>query len=105
MRKPGEFKAVLAEGRRLHESLLTVIVRPNVMKQPRLGFAIAARTVPTAVARNRIKRHTRESFRLNRDRLPAADIVIFARAGAGKARVSELRATLERFWKRLEVQN
>jgi ribonuclease P protein component len=98
LRQPPEFKRVLAAGRRLHEPLLTAVIKTGGTDGPRLGLAIAARAVPTAVARNRIKRQTRESFRLHRERLPPLDIVILARAGAAKASRAELRDTLERLW-------
>ena len=48
----------------------------------RLGLAIATRTCGGAVARNLIKRLTRESFRLNQHSLPPVDITIAAREAA-----------------------
>ena len=68
---------------------------------PRLGLAISARAVPRAVSRNRIKRLARETFRARRGALPAADIVLQARSGAAAADSVELRATLERLWRRI----
>lgn len=101
LRKPGEFKFVLTGGRRLQEPPLTAAIKPNDGQHPRLGFAVSARSVPRAVDRNRIKRQARESFRLNQALLPALDIVILARPGAGKTPVRELRAALDRLWKKL----
>lgn len=101
LRTPGEFKFVLSGGRRLHESLLTAASKANDQQGARLGFAVSARAVPRAVDRNRIKRQARESFRLGRARIPPLDIVILARAGAGKISAPELRAVLERLWKKL----
>jgi ribonuclease P protein component len=91
----------MKSGRRLHEPALSAAVRPNEMRIPRLGLAISARAVPTAVARNRIKRQARESFRLNHRALPALDIVILARTGAARLANPQLRATLERLWTRI----
>lgn len=68
---------------------------------PRLGFAVSARSVPRAVDRNHIKRQARESFRQRRAQLPLVDIVILARPGAGKTPARELRAVLDRLWKKL----
>jgi ribonuclease P protein component len=101
LRKPGEFKFVLSGGRRLQEPPLTAAIKPNHEQRPRLGFALSARAVPRAVDRNRIKRQARESFRLSQVLLPPLDIVILARAGAGKAPAPELRAVLDRLWSKL----
>ena len=78
-------------------------MRTNPLAHARLGLAISARAVPAATDRNRIKRLTRESFRLHRAQLPPMDIVMLARAGAGSAERAELRATLERLWQKLQA--
>ena len=101
LRSPREFEAVLAGGQRLQEKWLTAAMRSNEQTQARLGLAISARTVPSATDRNRIKRQTRESFRTHRARLPALDIVMLARPGAGAAANKDLRAALERLWRKL----
>lgn len=100
LRHPREFKAALAAGRRLQERWLTVVIHPNELDGARLGLAISARAVPDAADRNRIKRQARESFRRQRARLPAVDIVVLARPGAGGVRSAELRVALERLWRR-----
>lgn len=101
LRKPAEFKFVLSSGRRVQEPPLTAAIKPNTAQDARLGFAISARAVPRAVDRNRIKRQARESFRLRRALLPPLDVVILARPGAGKTAAPEVRAALERLWKKL----
>ena len=105
LRSPREFEAVLAGGRRLNEKWLTAASRANTMDHARLGLAISARAVPRAVDRNRIKRQTRESFRQHGAALPALDIVLLARAGAGGAARSELRGALERLWQKLGARD
>ena len=105
LRSPREFEAVLAGGRRLNEKWLTAATRANTMDQARLGLAISARAVPRAVDRNRIKRQTRESFRRHRAGLPAVDIVLLARSGAGAAARAELRGALERLWQKLGARD
>ncbi len=102
LRQPREFEAVLKQGRRVQERLLTLVVLPGAAPEARLGLAISSRAVPKATGRNRIKRLARESFRACRAQLPAADLVLQARAGAGKADRAELRSTLERLWQRLK---
>lgn len=104
MQKPGEFQAAFERGRRFNENLLAAVVTANDLNHPRLGLAVAKKNIPTAVARNRIKRHIRESFRFNQQRLPAADIVILPRAACLKATAPELRENLNRLWTRILEQ-
>jgi len=74
-------------------------VLANHETHPRLGLAIATRTFGSAVARNRIKRIARESFRLNQHLLPAVDVMVSARDAARGATAKDLRASLAEHWK------
>jgi ribonuclease P protein component len=76
-------------------------VLPNQETHARLGLAIATKTFGSAVARNRIKRIARESFRLNQHELPPVDITVAARAAARTAGGSSLRASLDALWQQL----
>jgi ribonuclease P protein component len=80
------------------DALFSLSVLANHETHPRLGLAIATRTFGTAVARNRIKRITRESFRMTQHALPAVDVTVAARDGARLATAQDLRASLERHW-------
>ncbi|MDE2090198.1 MAG: ribonuclease P protein component, partial [Gammaproteobacteria bacterium] len=53
------------------------------------------------VARNRIKRLIRESFRLNQHRLGDWDIVVLGRASVDAKSNKELRSILEKHWSKL----
>lgn len=79
-------------------------VRPNALGHPRIGLAIAARTVGKAVARNRVRRIIRESFRLAQHDLPAVDIIVGARAGARDAPAGKLRASLDALWRKVALR-
>lgn len=68
---------------------------------PRLGLVIAKKNIAKAVARNRIKRIIRESFRHNQGLLPALDIVILARSGLGTLDNELVRKKIERHWQDL----
>ena len=72
--RKAEIDLVYREGRRASDQLMRVHVRPND-----LGFARLAISVPrrlcNAVKRNRWKRMIRESFRLNREKLSAIDLL------------------------------
>lgn len=102
LRLPREFEAVFSGGIRLNEKLVTVVARSVPEGAARLGLAISAKAVPRAVDRNRIKRAARESFRLNRAALPAADLVVMARPGAAAASGAQLREALGRIWQKLK---
>lgn len=48
----------------------------NGMQTARIGLIVGKRALRRAVDRNRVKRVIRETFRLNRQELPKADIVV-----------------------------
>lgn len=99
MHKPVEFRAVRQRGKKLSDAYFSLSVVDNQGLNPRLGLAIATRVFGSAVARNRIKRLTRESFRLAQHELPAVDVMVSARDAARSALPKELRASLEKHWK------
>jgi len=73
---------------------------PSTASQARLGLAVSRKVSKRAVARNRIKRIIRESFRL-RAALPAVDVLVIARSSAAGAASPALRADLEGAWEKL----
>ncbi|MCW8932116.1 MAG: ribonuclease P protein component [Gammaproteobacteria bacterium] len=82
---PSDYKFVFNQPTRSSDKLLTILAKHNQTKdQARLGLAVAKKSVKTAVHRNRIKRLTREFFRLNQDKLACADYVILVRNGIDK---------------------
>ena len=85
-----------------HPNLL-IISEPNGTEMSRLGLVIGKKNVPTAVARNKIKRVVRETFRLTE--LPVAvDLVFLARKDLGKLSSAELSALIQQSWGRLIVR-
>ena len=84
--KRPEFQKVLAEGEKKRIGrLCTVFSLPNGLNRKRLGI-IASKKVGNAVARNRVKRSIRETFRQIKHRMtPAVDIVVIS----GKEMVAE----------------
>ena len=99
MHQPAEFREVKRRGKKFTDAFFSLSVLANHETYPRLGLSIATRTFGSAVARNRIKRLTRESFRLNQYSLPPVDVTVSARDAARQANVSDLRASLDKHWK------
>ena len=52
-----------------------------------------------ALARNRLRRLIRESFRMHRQELPAVDVLVTARAAAATAENRAVFESLERLWR------
>ncbi|WP_242476948.1 ribonuclease P protein component [Halochromatium glycolicum] len=107
-----EFNRVFESPTRSADRYFTVLARPQApsnrdrnrigsTRRPRLGLAISKRCAARSVARNRIKRVIRESFRHVRDRLPGVDVVVLCRRAATSADNPSLRASLDAHWKRI----
>lgn len=101
LRSKLQFDAIYARGRRIDDRLFGLRVSPNGLAHARLGLAVAVKTAGNAVARNRLRRLVRESFRLNQSRLPAVDIVVGAKFPAREASSASLRASLATLWQRV----
>jgi ribonuclease P protein component len=101
LRRKCEFDAAYARGRRLSDGLFTVIAVANDSGAPRLGLAVAVRAAGGAVARNRLRRIIRESFRLHQRSLPALDLVVSVRPGVRTAPAAALHASLAVLWRRV----
>ena len=99
LHQPAEFREVKRRGKKFADAFFSLSVLANHETYPRLGLSIATRTFGTAVARNRIKRLTRESFRLNQHSLPPVDVTVSVRDAARQASLGELRLSLGKHWK------
>ena len=99
--RKADFDTAFRQGRRLGDPLLSLVLRPNGLGHPRLGVALAAKTVGNAVARNRLRRIIRDSFRLAQARLPAADLIVGARAAARGAPATRIRQSLAGLWQKV----
>lgn len=98
LRSNTQFREVYQRSRRFAAKSLTVLARPNQLEYARIGASIAKKNIRHAVARNRIKRIIRESFRHRHPQLGGIDIVIRVNKGADSLSNHELQQQLEQQW-------
>ncbi len=100
MLTPGNFTYVFQQPFRAGSPQITILGRPNSLGHPRIGLTVAKKNVKRAHERNRIKRLTRESFRLRQHTLPAMDFVVVAKKGIADLDNRTLSDVLEKLWRR-----
>jgi ribonuclease P protein component len=99
--KAAAFTAVYARRLRVVDDNFAVNALPNTLGHARLGLSIGAKAVGNSVARNRVKRQVRESFRRAAADLGGIDVVVGARNGARTAHNAQLRESLDGLWKKI----
>ncbi|AOM41783.1 ribonuclease P protein component [Xenorhabdus hominickii] len=97
---PEHFTYVFQQPQRASTAEITVLGRLNELGHPRIGLTVAKKNVKRAHERNRIKRLSRESFRLNQHNLPSMDFVILVRKGVAELDNRELTEALGKLWRR-----
>jgi len=98
LRKKTEFESVYKLGRRVFSKHFFLSFVAG--EKRRIGLTVSSK-VGAAHKRNRIKRVTREFFRLNKDSFPAGDIVITARVGAASLDNDQIRGEIKNLAARL----
>ena len=93
MLTPSQFTFVFQQPQRAGTPQITILGRLNSLGHPRIGLTVANE-------RNRIKRLTRESFRLRQHELPAMDFVVVAKKGVADLDNRALSEALEKLWRR-----
>lgn len=102
MSEAADYQRVFSRCRfKVNDRYLTLLAVTNGLEFPRLGLAISRKVARSAVARNRIKRQIRESFRLRQTSLGTLDIVALGRPGVARASNGELGPALEKLWTQL----
>ena len=104
--KAADYNYVFDKPVRSSDRYFTVLARPNNLLTPRFGTAFSKKRVKLAVARNRLKRISRESFRLSQlgQGKYNADYVILAGAQCVKATNQQLFNSLEHHWLQLNKE-
>ncbi|WP_352339426.1 ribonuclease P protein component [Psychrobacter sp. 16-MNA-CIBAN-0192] len=100
---PAAFREVFdAPERKLHQSHLMAFVRSSTITHARVGMAITKRKVPTAVARNLIKRQIREIFRVQASELENKDIVFIVKKPIKNLSNKELKNEISNILKKIK---
>lgn len=94
---PSQFTFVFQQPQRAGTPQITILGRLNSLGHPRIGLTVAKKNVRRAHERNRIKRLTRESFRLRQHELPAMDFVVVAKKGVADLDNRALSEALENY--------
>lgn len=97
MLTPSQFTFVFQQPQRAGTPQITILGRLNSLGHPRIGLTVAKKNVRRAHERNRIKRLTRESFRLRQHELPAMDFVVVAKKGVADLDNRALSEALENY--------
>lgn len=99
---PYDFKRVLdAPAKKIHSEHLLMFVQVGQPQQThaRLGLAITKKKLKQAVMRNRLKRLTREYFRLNHAKIGVVDMVLIVKKKYAKD--TDLHGELAQIFKKL----
>ena len=101
--KAADYNHVFDKPVRSSDRYFTVLARPNNLLHARLGLAFTKKRVKLAVARNRLKRISRESFRFSQSGIKelGVDYIVLAGASCTKATNQELFHSLEKHWQSL----
>ena len=102
LRNKSDYDYVFKNAKRINHQKLLILYRKNDYAYPRMGVIVGKKSVRRAVGRNRIKRITRQSFRLASTTLKNVDIIVLARKGVDKMSNEELFICLEQKWKKLQ---
>ncbi len=105
--KAADYNNVFDKPVRSSDRYFTVLARPNKLLHARLGTAFSKKRVKRAVARNRLKRISRESFRQillessPNQKQQHIDYIVLAGALCEKATNQQLFQSLEQHWLQL----
>lgn len=103
LRRAAEFAAFRGASERIQTRYFQLRLVPSAAGLARLGLAVSRKVSKRAVARNRIKRIVRESFRSHRAALPALDVLVIPRTVAVDAVNPALHADLRIAWRKLQA--
>lgn len=80
---------------RVGKGPILILARKNNLDHPRLGLVVRKKFLKLAVDRNRLKRLSREIFRLKQHRIANLDIVVMNRSGCEDKTSKQLNQYIE----------
>lgn len=95
------FASIFKKGSRSKDALFLVCAAPSNQAYARLGVNVARKVASKAVARNRIKRQVRETFRQHQQDVANLDVVVIAQTGVGAVDNNTLRSSLREHLKKI----
>lgn len=98
------FSGIFAQPIKSSDRYFTVLARRNGLAYPRLGLSMPRKIARSSVARHRLKRIVRESFRHQQTQLGSVDFVVLGRVGSAALDNAVLFAALQRHWQKLATQ-
>ena len=103
IRRPAEFRRVLARGNRVSNTLMNVVATSNNRSRSRIGLSVSKR-VGSAVTRNLIKRRIQTAF-ANICNGGGWDLVVIAKPPSSSVSYGELYAGIETLITRLGIEH
>jgi ribonuclease P protein component len=101
--KAYEFSQVFENNQhKANSNHLLLLAMTTQLPLPRLGLVISKKNVGCAVARNRVKRLSREVFRQRCDLLPPSDLIVLAKPGISGLSNQKLIALLHQMFDKLQ---
>ena len=100
----GDYERVFKRAEKSSGKALTVLARRSGRGCARLGLAIPRKQIRRAVARNRIKRLIRESFRRHQLLLRGLDVVVIGRSDLAEKDAQGVFRCLERHWQQVSAR-
>ncbi len=83
------------------DNAFLILAAYNGLERGRLGLVIAKKQLKLAVARNRVKRISRELFRHKQQQLIGVDLVVLCRPGVKGLEKAEIRRKLDRLFDKI----
>ena len=103
IRRPAEFRSVLARGNRVSNTHMNVVATSNNRSRSRIGLSVSKR-VGSAVTRNLIKRRIQTAF-ANICNGGGWDLVVIAKPPSSSVSYGELYAGIESLITRLGIEH
>lgn len=98
IKKNEDFQLIYKRGKSVANRQFIIYRFENKEEHFRLGISVSKK-LGNAVVRNRIKRSIRESFKVHKEDIVAADFIVIARKPAADMTVAEINSSLEHVMK------